>query len=138
MPRQEATNSTNIRLRFRTAQKDSLIFLAEGRSDYALINLEQGRVRFLFKIHSHTVELRLPNTTKPLNDLEWHDIAIQRYLMNLTMQVDGDFVRETLPENEDAFMNIQFGIYLGGLGDYSARHLDNVVSFRGCMSDVSE
>lgn len=137
MPLQEAKISTNIRLRFRTAQKDSLVFLAAGRTDYALINLEQGRVKFLFKINDQLVELRSPKAAKPLNDLDWHEIAIQRYEMNITMQVDEHFVRQTLPENT-AELNIHFGVFLGGVGDFSEAYLDTVVSFRGCMSDVSK
>lgn len=136
MPLQEAKISTNIRLRFRTSQKESLIFLAAGRTDYALINLEQGRVKFLFKINDHNVEMRSPVAMKPLNDLEWHDIAIQRYDKNITMQVDEQFVRQTLPEDV-AELNIHFGVFLGGVGDFSEAYLDTVVSFRGCMSDVS-
>lgn len=136
MPLQEAKISTNIRLRFRTAQRDSLIFLAAGRTDYAMINLEQGRVKFLFKINDHNVEMRSPVGVKALNDLDWHEIAIQRYDKNITMQVDEHFVRQTLPEDV-AELNIHFGVFLGGVGDFSEAYLDTVISFRGCMSDVS-
>lgn len=136
MPLQEAKISTNIRLRFRTAQKDSLIFLGAGRTDYALVNLEQGRVKFTFKINEHNVEMLSPVGAKALNDLDWHEISIQRYDKNITMQVDEHFVRHTLPE-EVAELNIHFGVFLGGVGDFSEAYLDTVVSFRGCMSDVS-
>lgn len=137
MPRQEAKISTNIRLRFRTAQNDSLIFLAAGRTDHARIYLEQGRVKFLFKINKHNVEMRSPVDIPALNDLDWHEIAIQRYEKNLTMQVDKHFVRQTLADDV-AELNINFGVFLGGVGDFREAYLDTVVSFRGCMSDVSE
>lgn len=137
MPLQEAKISTNIRLRFRTAQKDSLIFLAAGRTDYALINLKESRVQFLFQINNQYVEMLSPKNAKALNDLDWHEIAIQRYDMNITMQVDEHFVRHTLPDGA-AELNIHFGVFFGGIGDFSATYLNSTVSFRGCMSDVSE
>lgn len=136
MPLQEAKISTNIRLRFRTTQKNALIFLAAGRTDYALINLENGRVKFLFKINDHNAEMWSPKTNT-FNDLNWHEIAIQRYDTNITMQVDEHFVKYVLPDNI-AELNIHFGVFLGGVGDFSESYLNSVESFRGCMSDVSK
>lgn len=135
MPLQEAKISTNIRLRFRTSQPDCLIFLAAGRTDYALVSLEGGRVKFVFKVNEHSAELWSPRTST-VNDLAWHEIAIQRYESNVTMQVDEHFVRQTLPATV-AELNIHFGSVLGGVGDFSEPYLNALNSFRGCMSDVS-
>lgn len=33
-------------------------------------------------------------------------------------------------------LNVHFGVFFGGLGDYSEAYLNSVDNFRGCMSDV--
>ena len=80
-------------------------------------------------------QLRSPKKQK-LNDLNWHDVAIQRFENNITLQVGGTIIRKTLPPEMGA-LNIHFGTILGGPGEYSAEFLNDVGSFRGCMSDVS-
>lgn len=57
MPLQEAKISTNIRLRFRTHQENALILLAAGRTDYCLLGLDAGRVKFYFKIDDYMTEV---------------------------------------------------------------------------------
>lgn len=43
--------------------------------------------------------------------------------------------RKVLPA-ETAELNIHFGVFFGGLGDFSESYLSSVDNFRGCMSDV--
>lgn len=81
------------------------------------------------------MQLRSPKKQK-LNDLNWHDVAVQRFENNITLQVGGTIIRKTLPPEMGA-LNIHFGTILGGPGEYSADFLNDVGSFRGCMSDVS-
>lgn len=45
------------------------------------------------------------------------------------------FFRKTLPKLGE--LNIHFGVFLGGLGDFSESYLNSVDNFRGCMSDVN-
>lgn len=58
MPLQEAKISTNIRLRFRTHQESALLLLAAGRTDYCLVGLDSGRIKFLFKVDDFVAEVR--------------------------------------------------------------------------------
>lgn len=92
MPLQEAKVSTNIRLKLRTSQSSGLVFLAAGRTNYCLLQLENGQIKLLFKIEDYLAELTSP-TGFTFNDLEWHDLVIQRYESNITMQIDEHFVR---------------------------------------------
>lgn len=57
MPLQEAKLSTNIRLRFRTRQVNALILLAAGRTDYCMLGLDSGRVKFSFKVDDFMAEV---------------------------------------------------------------------------------
>jgi len=81
------------------------------------------------------LQLRSPKKQK-LNDLEWHDVAVQRFENNITLQVDGFIMRKQLP-GELTALNIHFGTFLGGVGDFTASYLNDVIGFRGCISDVS-
>jgi hypothetical protein len=45
VPLQDARSTTELRLRFRTRRADALLFLAAGRTDYALVRLESGRLK---------------------------------------------------------------------------------------------
>lgn len=43
--------------------------------------------------------------------------------------------RKTL-SSEIGELNVHFGVFIGGLGDFSESYLNSVDNFRGCMSDV--
>lgn len=58
MPLQEAKISTNIRLRFRTHQENALLLLAAGRTDYCLLSLDGGRIKFQFKVDDFIAEVK--------------------------------------------------------------------------------
>ncbi|ETN60505.1 kon-tiki [Anopheles darlingi] len=134
MPLQESKISTNIRLRFRTRQDSALLLLTAGRTDYALLSLDEGKVRFSFKIDDYQTDLWSPVTLK-VNDLQWHDISISRYAANLTLQIDEYFATKTLPPKVME-LNVHMGVLLGGKGDYNEPYLSALPSFRGCIADV--
>ncbi|KXJ80689.1 hypothetical protein RP20_CCG023888 [Aedes albopictus] len=134
MPLQEAKISTNIRLRFRSRQDNALILLTAGRTDYSLLSIDGGRIRFSFKIDDYHTDLWSPVTLK-FNDLQWHDISISRYAANLTMQIDEYFATKTLPDNVTE-LNVHFGVFIGGVGAYSATYLGATENFRGCIADI--
>lgn len=52
------------------------------------------------------------------------------------MQIDDNFIKKALPV-EVPELNIHFGVFIGGLGDFSESYLDTVENYRGCISDVS-
>lgn len=43
--------------------------------------------------------------------------------------------RKVLPA-QTGELNVHFGVFFGGLGDFSEAYLNSVDNFRGCMSDV--
>lgn len=57
MPLQEAKMSTNIRVKFRTHQENSFLFMAHGRTDYCLMRLEAGAISFTYKIERNIVQV---------------------------------------------------------------------------------
>lgn len=55
--------------------------------------------------------------------------------MYLDLQVDETAVKKRLP-GRFFELNIHFGIFLGGQGDFSELFLGHMENFRGCMEDV--
>ena len=58
-----------------------------------------------------------------------------RYETNLTLQVDEHFIRKTLSGDVQE-LNVHFGAFLGGVGDYTDTYILGLENFRGCISDV--
>lgn len=242
MPLQEAKLSTNLRLRFRTHQENSLLFLAAGRTDYCLIALEGGRVKLNLKINEYLTEVNMPfesvwirlisryrlilrgrsGNTSHINNIDhfpfilssavvtkkgdfqrfgmarcriaalrnecqyanwriFHKVRVLNgtakqnrrdnaftylswfccflfvlldcffylllfYLWLMVHHYFFHFIfffslskcifRKTMP-SQIAELNVHFGVFLGGLGDFSESYLSTVDNFRGCMSDVN-
>lgn len=70
MPLQEAKLSTNLRLRFRSHQENALLFLAGGRTDYCLMSLDEGRIKWNLKINDYQTEVRWRRMSRTF--LQWN------------------------------------------------------------------
>ncbi|XP_022832747.1 chondroitin sulfate proteoglycan 4 isoform X2 [Spodoptera litura] len=133
-PLQEAKGVTDMSFRFRTHLADALLLLAAGKTDYCMIRLEGGRLKLHINLGAGESELSSPKGIH-LNDSQWHHVSIIRREANLTMKVDETAVKKRLP-GRFFELNIHFGIFLGGQGDFSELFLGHMENFRGCMEDV--
>ncbi|XP_041986792.1 chondroitin sulfate proteoglycan 4 [Aricia agestis] len=133
-PLQEAKGVTDISFRFRTHLSDALLLLAAGKIDYCMIRLESGRLILHINLGAGESELSSPKGAY-LNDTKWHHVSIIRREANLTMKIDDNIVKKRLP-GRFFELNIHFGIFLGGQGDFSELFLGHMENFRGCMEDV--
>ncbi|XP_035431520.2 chondroitin sulfate proteoglycan 4 isoform X2 [Spodoptera frugiperda] len=133
-PLQEAKGVTDISFRFRTHLADALLLLAAGKTDYCMIRLEGGRLKLHINLGAGESELSSAKGIH-LNDSQWHHVSIIRREANLTMKVDESAVKKRLP-GRFFELNIHFGIFLGGQGDFSELFLGHMENFRGCMEDV--
>lgn len=133
-PLQEAKGVTDISFRFRTHLSDALLLLAAGKTDYCMIRLESGRLKLHINLGAGESELSSVKGIH-LNDTQWHHVNIIRREANLTMKVDETVVKKRLP-GRFFELNIHFGIFLGGQGDFSELFLGHMENFRGCMEDV--
>uniref|UniRef100_A0A336JZW2 CSON006659 protein n=1 Tax=Culicoides sonorensis TaxID=179676 RepID=A0A336JZW2_CULSO len=134
MPLQEAKLSTNIKLKFKTKYQNSLLLATFGRLDSCVLQLLSGKLRLSMKVSSHSIELYSP-LNHIFNDDQWHDVSVFRYESNITLQIDSYFERQFLPPSVGS-LNIHFGVYIGGLGDFSINSINSKFYFRGCMSDI--
>ncbi|CAB3369577.1 Hypothetical predicted protein [Cloeon dipterum] len=135
VPLQDSRSTTELVLRFRTKRPDALLFLAAGRTDYFLVRLESGRLKVHVNLGAGESEIKLAKGLR-LDDLSWHEVFITRKDADMTVQVDMIHVtREELP-GRFYELNIHYGLFVGGQGDFSELFLGHLDNLRGCMADV--
>ncbi|XP_068083524.1 chondroitin sulfate proteoglycan 4 [Anabrus simplex] len=134
-PLQDAKSTTDLALKFRTRRADAMLFLAAGRTDYCLVRLETGRVKVHINVGAGEREVVSPKGLR-LDDLTWHEIVITRSDAAFTLKVDSiHVVKEKLP-GRFFELNIHYGLFLGGQGDFSELFLGHLDNLRGCLADV--
>ncbi|XP_069672310.1 chondroitin sulfate proteoglycan 4 [Periplaneta americana] len=112
-----------------------MLFLAAGRTDYCLVRLETGRLKVHINVGAGETEISSPKGLR-LDDLSWHEVSISRRDAAFTLQVDViHVVKEQLP-GRFFELNIHYGLFLGGQGDFSELFLGHLDTLRGCLSDV--
>ncbi|XP_078718440.1 chondroitin sulfate proteoglycan 4-like [Lampetra fluviatilis] len=134
----EASDQTELSLRFRTHQRNALLFLAAGSSDYCLLELRAGRLQLRMELGSGEGVLRTEPGVR-MNDLEWHRVRVQRKGEAVTMTVDGRAPSSARLPGQLQELNIQHGLLLGGIGSLERPYLTGrggVQSFRGCVEEA--
>ncbi|XP_012280685.1 chondroitin sulfate proteoglycan 4 [Orussus abietinus] len=135
LPIQEAKGTTDIRFKFRTQLSDAVLLLAAGKTDYCLIKLEAGRLKVHINLGAGESEL-VSAKGLTLNDLSWHEVNLTRREANITLQIDViHFTRSLLP-GRFFELNIHYGVFIGGQGDFNELFLGHIDSLRGCMADI--
>ncbi|KAK0091636.1 hypothetical protein PV326_002926, partial [Microctonus aethiopoides] len=117
-PVQEARGSTDISFRFRTHLADAILLLAAGKTDYCLIKLEAGRLKVHINLGAGDSEISSPRGLT-LNDLSWHEIHLIRREANMTLQIDVIHTTRTLLPGKFFVLNVLYGVYIGGRGDFN-------------------
>ncbi|XP_057318749.1 chondroitin sulfate proteoglycan 4 [Microplitis mediator] len=134
-PVQEAKGSTNISFRFRTHLSDAILLLAAGKTDYCLIKLEAARLKVHINLGAGESEIASPRGLT-LNDLSWHEIHLIRQEANMTLQIDGIHITRTLLPGKFFVLNIMYGVFIGGQGEFHELFLGHTEYMRGCMADI--
>ncbi|KAF7993527.1 hypothetical protein HCN44_010122 [Aphidius gifuensis] len=134
-PVQEAKGSTDISFRFRTHLADAILILAAGKTDYCLIKLEAGRLKVHINLGAGESEIAGPKGLT-LNDLNWHEINLTRREANMTLKIDVIHTTRILLPGRFFVLNILYGVYIGGRGDFNELFLGHTEYMRGCMADI--
>lgn len=71
-----------------------------------------------------------------LDDHQWHEVTVNRTLGSMELTVDG--VQQGSVDTPGSFhdLNIENGVFLGGVGAFSSKIQANLKDFRGCMKNV--
>ncbi|XP_033328605.2 chondroitin sulfate proteoglycan 4-like protein [Megalopta genalis] len=135
LPVQEAKGATDISFRFRTHLADAMLLLAAGKTDYCLIKLEAGRLKVHINLGAGESEMAsTPGLT--LNDLSWHEVNLTRREANITLRIDVIHTTKSLLPGRFFELNIHYGVFIGGQGDFNELFLGHTDYLRGCMADI--
>ncbi|TRY66991.1 hypothetical protein TCAL_11761 [Tigriopus californicus] len=135
LPLQDAKSTTDISFRFRTSKAEALLVLVAGRIDYCLVMLQGGAIKVHINLGAGESELSSPRGLR-LDDLKWHQVKIIRNDADMSLVVDD--VHSTKVNLPGRFyeLNVHFGVFVGGMGDFSEIFLGNQENFRGCLEEV--
>ncbi|XP_051173583.1 chondroitin sulfate proteoglycan 4 isoform X2 [Leptopilina boulardi] len=112
-----------------------MILLAAGKTDYCLIKLEAGRLKV--HINLGAGESEIPSAQRlTLNDNNWHEINLTRREGKITLQIDVIHNTEFLLKGNFFELNIHYGVFIGGRGDFNELFLGHMEYLRGCMADI--
>ncbi|KAI8507734.1 hypothetical protein Bbelb_139740, partial [Branchiostoma belcheri] len=131
----DANSQTDCYLRFRTSQRNGLVLLAEGKTDYLIVELNAGRVRIRIDLGGGEV-LQESRPGIRVNDLEWHEVRVKRQAEKVSLIVDQKYTSTVNTPVGFYELNIHNGFYVGGDGTHHSRYLSSSQPFRGCISDA--
>ncbi|KAL1247208.1 hypothetical protein QQF64_022584 [Cirrhinus molitorella] len=125
-----------VSLQFKTSRRSGLLLLAAGHKDYLSLELFNGRLQARIdtgsgeKVLSSTVGLQLSNLLD-------HHVSLTMKDSKLTMAVDNLYTTFISLDNVGEELNVDQGVFLGGVKDLEVEYLSTAVPFlRGCMSHV--
>ncbi|XP_062860440.1 chondroitin sulfate proteoglycan 4 [Trichomycterus rosablanca] len=129
-------SSFQLSLQFKTSRRSGLLLLAAGNTDYMSLELSNGRLLVRMDMGSGEVELSSSRGVQ-LNNLLDHHVLLTLNENQLKMTIDSIFTTSTDLQAEKEDLNIDIGVFLGGVGDLEVDYLSTAVQYlRGCMSDV--
>uniref|UniRef100_A0A669QD79 Laminin G domain-containing protein n=1 Tax=Phasianus colchicus TaxID=9054 RepID=A0A669QD79_PHACC len=132
----EASYQTTLQLRFLTSKPHGLLFLAAGKKDYCLIELQSGNLQLRINFGMGERILRSWQRSH-LNDSAWHLVELHHERDNVTLLIDkNDRTTAKMPGSLNE-LNIDHGFYVGGTTELDVPYLvRGLPSFRGCIDDV--
>lgn len=128
---EDARENTELSLRFRTSRADGLLVLAAGPDDYCLAQVSGGRVRLRLELGAgEPASLESPAGVR-FDDGLWHALALQRHGTSVLLLLDG--VHESRVQLPPRFvqLDVKWGLFAGGLGDFQEIFLGHLLPFRG-------
>lgn len=135
LPMENAHSETDIKLHFRTHQSEGLLFLAAGSPDYCVVELRMGMVRVRTDLGSGEAALSSPPGIR-FDDWKWHSLHLSRTQENLQLTIDGLYTTSTQTPGRFFELNINYGLFLGGMGSFTDIFIGNLGSYRGCLRQV--
>ncbi|XP_053205190.1 chondroitin sulfate proteoglycan 4-like [Panonychus citri] len=136
IPMEESRDSTKIFFRFKTHRTDAFLFLASGPKDYCLITISNGNINIRINLGSGEEVVNGPNDLK-LNDLLWHEVDLERKQSDLVLTIDKIHIKHYTIKGRFFELNINYGLYIGGLGNFTELFLGNMINFRGCIDQFT-
>nr|XP_012631170.1 chondroitin sulfate proteoglycan 4-like isoform X1 [Microcebus murinus] len=132
----EVSSELSLQLKFQTSKPQGLLFLAAGKNDYCIIELQSGTL--WVRVNLGTGEqVLLSEQRLRMDDLVWHLVELSYVKDNISLVIDKHYTTTGQMAGGMNNWNFQHGIYVGGRGSLNVPYLDGELpNFRGCMEDV--
>lgn len=135
VPLQDASSSTDLQLHFKTHRPNGLLLLAAGSTDNMVLEVKSGVLEVRVNLGSGEASV-FSSPSIRLDDQQWHEVKVNRTSGLLELTVDGVLQGSVSTPGSFHELNVEDGIFLGGLGTYSSHQHAHLHSFRGCMQNV--
>ncbi|KAM6958782.1 chondroitin sulfate proteoglycan 4 [Aplochiton taeniatus] len=130
---EDLSSRNSLHISFRTSSSNGLLFLAAGRTDYFLVNLNDGRLQVKLGLGSGEHELQSERSTL-LNDLAWHTVDVLHEPHNLSLTVDRNWQSSLNMAGPLEELSVLDGLFVGGPGGLDKLYLPSgLTGFRGCI-----
>ncbi|XP_037082407.1 chondroitin sulfate proteoglycan 4-like [Pollicipes pollicipes] len=97
--------------------------------------LEGGLLKVRINLGAGEGEVTSPPDRR-LDDLLWHVVDVQRKDADVALTIDGVHVSRIKLPGRFYELNIHYGVFIGGMGDFSEIFLGLLDNFRGCLHQV--
>ncbi|XP_017948952.1 neurexin-2-beta isoform X10 [Xenopus tropicalis] len=139
LPQLQAYASMHLLFMFRGRNPDGLLLYNGGQGpDFIAVELVKGYIHYVFDL-GNGPSLMKGNSERPLNDNQWHSVAISRDPGNVhTLRIDGRTV--TQHSTGASNLDLKGELYIGGLPRNMYATLPKLVAsrdgFQGCLASV--
>ncbi|KAM4018313.1 neurexin-2-beta isoform 10-T12 [Anomaloglossus baeobatrachus] len=139
LPRLQAYASMHLLFMFRGRHPDGLLLYNGGQGpDFIAVELVKGYIHYVFDL-GNGPSLMKGNSERPLNDNQWHSVAVSRDPGNAhTLRIDGRTV--TQHSTGASNLDLKGELYIGGLPRNLYATLPKLVAsrdgFQGCLASV--
>ncbi|XP_071973917.1 neurexin-2-beta isoform X9 [Engystomops pustulosus] len=139
LPRLQAYASMHLLFMFRGRHPDGLLLYNGGQGpDFIAVELVKGYIHYVFDL-GNGPSLMKGNSERPLNDNQWHSVAVSRDPGNAhTLRIDGRTV--TQHSTGASNLDLKGELYIGGLPRNMYTTLPKLVAsrdgFQGCLASV--
>ncbi|XP_041446000.1 neurexin-2 isoform X9 [Xenopus laevis] len=139
LPQLQAYASMHLLFMFRGRNPDGLLLYNGGQGpDFIAVELVKGYIHYVFDL-GNGPSLMKGNSERPLNDNQWHSVAISRDPGNVhTLRIDGRTV--TQHSTGASNLDLKGELYIGGLPRNMYVSLPKLVAsrdgFQGCLASV--
>ena len=131
-----------VYFQLKTTQADGLIMYSAGGGgkDFMGVELVNGHIRYIFDVGSGPRVVRA-DMREPVNDNEWHDVAILRPTLNQhILRVDESARYDNLPDIRSVHFDTSDRFYVGGIDKtmYNAlpKQVKSREGFQGCLASI--
>ena len=125
----------------KTTQSAALImYIGNKGEDFMAVELVDGLLRFSYNVGNGPKHMTV-KTKKPLNDNEWHMVAVLRHTVNKhTVRVDGTSTVDSLSDDRNSLYDVDGYLYIGGVPQVLYSKIPKVVQsrsgYQGCISSL--